>query len=178
MRQPLSLRGQALALLSRREHSRAELQAKLVAHARRLAAAALAQAPEGPDAEDMSDATVVGVADEVASVLDWLATQGWQSDARFVEARVHSRAPRLGLRRIAQELSRHGVSLDEETAAGLKRSEWARAHAVWQRRFGEQAPTDMKERARQARFLAARGFGADVIRRVLGGDLPLDEDAS
>jgi regulatory protein len=30
-------------------------------------------------------------------------------------------------------------------------------------------PADAAERARQARFLAARGFGGEVIRRVLGG---------
>ena len=30
-------------------------------------------------------------------------------------------------------------------------------------------PRDAAERAKQARFLAARGFGGDVIRRVLGG---------
>ena len=34
-RAPLSLKAQALALLARREHSRAELRTKLLAHARK-----------------------------------------------------------------------------------------------------------------------------------------------
>jgi regulatory protein len=40
---------------------------------------------------------------------------------------------------------------------------------VWARRFGQPA-ADRAERARQARFLAGRGFSADSIRRVTGGD--------
>ena len=43
-----------------------------------------------------------------------------------------------------------------------------RALAVWAKRFGAIAP-DAAGRAKQMRFLAARGFGADVIRRVLQG---------
>ncbi|HXD04934.1 MAG TPA: recombination regulator RecX, partial [Burkholderiaceae bacterium] len=41
------------------------------------------------------------------------------------------------------------------------------------KRFGEVA-TDAAERARQARFLAARGFSTDTIRRTIAGgaDLP------
>ncbi|MBL8303415.1 MAG: RecX family transcriptional regulator, partial [Ideonella sp.] len=38
--------------------------------------------------------------------------------------------------------------------------------AVWQRRFGA-APADPREAARQARFLAGRGYSAEVVRRVL-----------
>ena len=187
MRSPLSLKAQALALLARREHSRAELETKLLAHARRLAAAraeaaasaaragaAPAVPSHAPDDTDLA----ASQAAEVAAVLDGLVAQGWQSDARFVEARVHSRAPRLGLRRIAQELSRHGVELDEETSAALKGSELSRARQVWQRRYGECAPTNLKERARQARFLASRGFSADVVRRVLGGDVPFEDEPS
>ena len=41
-----------------------------------------------------------------------------------------------------------------------------RARAVWQRKFGE-APADYKEKARQIRFLAARGFSFDVISKIL-----------
>ena len=36
------------------------------------------------------------------------------------------------------------------------------------KRFGK-LPEDLRERARQARFLEQRGFDPDVIRRVLGG---------
>jgi len=39
---------------------------------------------------------------------------------------------------------------------------------VWQRRFGV-PPKDPRERARQLRFLAARGFSGEVARRALQG---------
>jgi regulatory protein len=44
------------------------------------------------------------------------------------------------------------------------------ARAVWLKRFGK-APANLRERARQARFLAQRGFEPEVIGQVLGGDL-------
>jgi regulatory protein len=56
----------------------------------------------------------------------------------------------------------------EQTAAALKGSELDEARAVWRKRFG-QTPTDPKERARQSRFLHGRGFSAEVIRQVVGG---------
>jgi regulatory protein len=40
---------------------------------------------------------------------------------------------------------------------------------VWARKFGGEPPPDAAARARQMRFLAGRGFSADVIRRVLQG---------
>lgn len=49
-------------------------------------------------------------------------------------------------------------------------SEEARARAVWQRKFGI-PPVDINARAKQMRFLAARGFRLDVIYKVVGGDV-------
>lgn len=106
---------------------------------------------------------------EVESVLDWLQTQRYQSDARFVETRVNSRAGRWGQARIQQELQRHGVELDDETAQQLKDTELSRARDVWLRRFHGHPPQDPKERARHMRFLASRGFRTDIIFRVLEG---------
>jgi regulatory protein len=59
--------------------------------------------------------------------------------------------------------------------AGLRPSELQRAREIWQRRF-EQPPADAAERAKQARFLAARGFDGEVIRRVLRASAQ-DEDS-
>jgi regulatory protein len=52
--------------------------------------------------------------------------------------------------------------------ASLQASEVERARAVWRKKFGV-PPADAAQRAKQARFLAARGFDGAVIRRVLGG---------
>jgi len=143
-RPALSLKGRALRLLGQREHSRRELEHKLRAHA-----------PE-PGA--------------LQRVLDELQDQGYLSERRVAESLVHRRAGQLGAARLRQELQDKGLARDliEQTLAGLKDSELQRARAVWARRFGAM-PADAREHARQARFLLARGFSAEVVRRVLGG---------
>jgi regulatory protein len=174
-----SLKAQALALLARREFSRSELQTRLLAHARkRVAAAAAAQAPpvdpwdhEAAAAEAPSAETLHA---EVEAVLDWLATRQFQSDARFVETRVNARAARHGERRILHELAQHGLALDTDTAQHLRSTEVQRAREVWLKRFGAVA-AEAHERARQMRFLAARGFSAEAVRRVVGGWDPAEE---
>jgi regulatory protein len=89
---------------------------------------------------------------------------------------LHRRAPRLGVRRVLQEL--RGKGLDEELvrAAGrqLADSELERARGVWLQRFGPEPATALQERARQMRFLAARGFDADTVRRVVRGGTDAD----
>jgi regulatory protein len=144
-RPQLSLKGRALRLLGNREHSRAELERKLAAH------------EEEPG--------------QLRRVLDELQAKGFIDEQRVVASVLHRRAPRLGAMRIRQELQGKGLApaLVAEAVAQLGASEVQRAREVWQRRFGE-PPGDAKERARQARFLAARGFGGDVIRRVLSAE--------
>lgn len=149
---PPSLKALAIGYLSRREYSRVELRGRLMA--------AGTQA-DGPSADDPSA--------QVDALLDWLEAHGYLSDARFVESRVHARSARHGTLRIKQELARHGLELDTEQAAALRATEFDRAKAVWDRKFGELAP-DARARAAQARFLAGRGFSAEVVWRIVGGD--------
>ena len=139
----LSLKGRALRLLSQREHSRAELATKLARHVQ-----------EGDDLE---------------AVLDDLEANDFINAERVAESVVHRRAGRLGTQRLVQELRSKGLSdgLVRNTADRLRATELERAQAVWQQRFGGAPATDPKERARQMRFLAARGFAGDVVRRVL-----------
>ena len=147
----LSIKGRALRVLSQREHSRAELATKLARHVQ-----------EGDDLE---------------AVLDDLEAEDFINAERVAESVVHRRAGRLGTQRLAQELRSKGLSDDlvRNMAERLRATELERAQAVWQQRFGGAPATDPKERARQMRFLAARGFAGDVVRRVLreaerGGD--------
>jgi regulatory protein len=58
------------------------------------------------------------------------------------------------------------VELPDDLAQTLRSTELDRARALWQRRFGTPAQ-DVREQARQMRFLASRGFSGNVIRRVL-----------
>ena len=91
------------------------------------------------------------------------------SNERFAESLVHRRAGRYGTVTIGHELRTHG--LDEELVrdhlAALERTELERVRAVWARRFGRK-PESPAERARQLRFLLARGFSAATVYRVLG----------
>ncbi len=135
-----------MAYLSRREYSRAELSRKLRPY--------------------------VQEADSLENTLDSLERDGWLSNERFVESVVHRRAPRMGGSRIINELKRHAVgeSLIGETADKLAQTETARAQAVWEKKYGV-VPETPAEGAKQARFLAARGFSASTIGKILkGGD--------
>lgn len=147
----LSLKGRALRLLAQREHSRPELEAKLARHVQ-----------EG---------------DDLRAVLDELQAKDFINAGRVAESVVHRRAARLGTQRVVQELRAKGLddALVRETAERLRGSEAARALAVWRQRFGS-PPATPQERARQMRFLAARGFPGDVVRRVVNGRVNEDDD--
>ena len=121
---------------------------------------------EAPADDDLERADPEAAVD---ALLDWLAANNYLSETRFVESRVNARSRKQGALRIKLELSRHGLTLEPQQAATLRETEFARAQALWQRKFGELAP-DARLRAKQARFLAARGFAADVVRRVVGGE--------
>lgn len=148
----LSLRGRALGYLSRREHSRAELSRKLTPH--------------------------LGEGDSLDILLDALEREGWLSNERFVESVVHRRGTRLGTSRIVNELKRNGIdeTLIQDAGAELNKTELTRAREVWSKKFGE-LPTTPAERAKQARFLATRGFNGGTIVKVLkaGDDEFIDE---
>lgn len=158
--------------MSQREHSRVELRRKLqraVAAQRR---------------RDQANAASAESAEQIDALLDTLEAKGYLSDQRFVESRVRVRAVRFGSRRIAQELKQHGLAMTSEIASELARSDLARAANIWRRRFGQVVADklDAKERARQIRFLIARGFSAEVAHRAqkqgAQGDDDRDIDAS
>lgn len=166
---PRSLKARALMALAQREQSRAELRRKLLVHARAEDAASCdAAAAAAAEAEAEAPATIDALTPEqrVDAVLDWLESHRYLSDDRFAEARVHARMSKFGNVRIRQELKSHRVALAPNAAESLAASEAARAAAVLERRF-PQAPASAAERARQSRFLAARGFSSTSIQWAL-----------
>ena len=137
-RPPLSPKARAVGLLSRREHGARELKAKLV--------------QRGIEADDAE-----------AAVTE-LARDGWQSDLRYAQAVIRSRAGHgYGLMRVEHELSHAGIGRDTIDAALAEEAvDWETvAREVWSRRF--EAPRDARERAKQFRFMASRGFSADRL---------------
>jgi regulatory protein len=140
------------------------LRRKLLPHAVAELAAATGDGATDPTEPEAA----ASAAARVDAVLDWLETHNYLSQERFVESRVHARSARFGNLRIRQELKQHQVALGADAAQALKDSELARARAVRERKF-PLWPADAAERARQARFLAGRGFSPDVISRALRG---------
>ncbi len=186
----LSLKGRALQWLAQREQSRVELRRKLMRYA--VSEALVAQSggasfrhavSDLPDALDAlhacgasgangslnvpdRSAASASAAEQVEVLLDWLEANRYLSTERFVESRVNARAGRFGNLRIRHELKQHQVALSDEAAQTLRDSELERAKAVRDRKF-ESWPENAAERARQARFLAGRGFSPEAIGRAL-----------
>ncbi len=140
----LSLKGRALRYLSAREYSRAELERKLAPH------------EEAPG--------------QLAQVLDDLQAKDFINEGRVVDSVINRRAAKFGTARVKHELLGKGLNAEAvaEAMVGLKATELERARAIWKRKF-DGAAIDAAGKAKQMRFLAARGFGADAIRRVVAG---------
>ena len=105
-------------------------------------------------------------------MLDELQTRGWLSEQRLADELLHAAAGRFGARKVMQQLAHKGVSHEvlAQARTRARASELDSARTVWLKRFGK-APVSVRERARQARFLAQRGFDPEVIRQILGGGL-------
>ncbi|KGK58787.1 recombinase RecX [Xanthomonas cannabis pv. phaseoli] len=138
----------ALGLLVRREHSRKELNRKLLAR---------------------------GIEPEAAqAAVERLAGEGWQDDARFAAAVVRNRAGSgYGPLHIRAELGSHGLDSDAVNAAmATFEGDWIEnARDLIRRRFGEEGPVDLPQRRKAADLLARRGFDGDCIRRATRFDL-------
>lgn len=146
------LQGRALAMQARREHSRQEIRQKLL---------------------DLG-----GTPDAVDPLLDALIQRRLQSDVRFAEIFVRSRAERgYGPRVIEAELRGKGLApeLLEEALSGSGYDWLAQAVLVRQKRFGQSLPSDMKEKARQVRFLQYRGFTGSQVSQALRCELPVED---
>lgn len=140
------LRERAIRLLARREHTRRELFAKLAGH---------------------------GDEEAIARVLADLEKAGLLSDERAAAAYVRARAGRYGRARLFRALAERGVAPEiiEQALDAELADEFSRAKAVWEKKFGT-APRDAREWAKQARFLAGRGFAPELIRRLLASLAP------
>jgi regulatory protein len=160
-----SLKGRALRCLAQREHSRAEVARKLARHA--------LDVKDGPDGPDRI------TTEQIDRVLDELSALGLLSEERAAQSVLNGQGQRYGIRKLKQTLQAKGLPapLVASTLQQARTTELERARAVWQRRFG--TPTvEPSEKARQMRFLAARGFEGDIIRRVVaGGDALADAQA-
>ena len=143
-----TIRVAAMDYLSRREHATHELFQKLLAK----------QEYE---------------ADEISEALSRLAEQDLLSDERFTESFVNQRFHRgSGPLKIRAELRQKGVSdAMIETFLNQHNGLWSEsALAVRIKKYGSECPSDIKETARQTRFLQSRGFSSEQTRFAMNHD--------
>lgn len=137
----------ALGLLARREHSAHELHRKLLDKGH-------------PSAK-------------VDAVISDLARDKLLSDERFTEMYLHARINKgYGPLYIEAALRERGVSkaLIAQFVDGNDVAWRKRAIEVHHKRFGRTPPASLAERARQSRFLGARGFTGAQISAALKND--------
>jgi regulatory protein len=106
--------------------------------------------------------------DDIPGLLDEFREKGWLSDARFTEQIVHARKAKFGSARVAHELREKGIgeALISEAVAAVKSGELEHATEIWRKKYSN-PPKTREEWAKQARFLQSRGFGFDIIKKVL-----------
>lgn len=134
------IKKECLRLLTRREHSRKEIEQK-------LAAKGFAQTM-------------------IISVLDELTVKSWQDDARYAESYARMRRNKgFGPLRIAYELQQKGVPPDE--IAGQTHSDsqnWlAQLEQVCRKKYPNPDALSRDERIKCQRFLLQRGFPSAMI---------------
>lgn len=135
----------AYGLLVRREHSRQELYWKLK---QRLPCKQV----------------------DLDGLLDQLEAENYLSDKRYTEAAVRYDITKgYGPAKIAYRLREKGVNeVYIQRYLYAQDIDWVLLiTTVRQKRFGVEIPRAIKERAKQSRFLAGRGFTTDMIRTEL-----------
>jgi regulatory protein len=138
-----ALRRAAMDLLARREHSAYELKQKL---------------SKRTDNQQLLD-----------EVVAQLQEDRLQDDRRFAAAYIRHRASNgYATRFIVQELKQKGVAAtDVQTALADMDIAWDDIlFDLHQKKYGEQAPNDLKEKAKRSQFLLRRGFSFDQLDKL------------
>jgi len=138
----VTIRFAAMNLLAMREHSVKELKEKLTKKFKQPV--------------------------DIDEVVAKLISDGLQSDERFTEAYIKMRQRQgKGAIAIKQELKVRGVTEDIINHYLNEVQNWGElALQVYFKKFGCEDSTNINEKAKRIRFLAARGFSADQIQYV------------
>ncbi|MDW3094271.1 MAG: regulatory protein RecX [Gammaproteobacteria bacterium] len=127
-------------LLSRREHSRVELEAKLAK-------------------KEFTE-------EQIDSAFEQLLEHGLQSDQRYLEDFVRSRLLKgSGPLKIAHELHARGIdSATLQDYLNSQQIDWFEvASATYKKKYRSNDQIDAQERAKRVRFMQSKGFPSDII---------------
>ena len=130
----------AVDLLSRREHSRVELEAKLAK-------------------KEFTE-------EQIASAIEQLLEHGLQSDQRYLEDFVRSRLLKgSGPLKIAHELRTRGIDSEAlQDYLNSQQIDWFEvASATYEKKYRSNDQIDAQERAKRVRFMQSKGFPSDII---------------
>ncbi len=133
-----------MRLLSMHDHSRYQLQQKLIK-------------------KDFSE-------EKINAVLNDLEQRQYLNDERYAEHYVHFRSSKgYGPVRIARELQEKGLSQNTvDDALSVNDDQWlSLLKKQLDKKFGNKPPLNFSERAKRARFLEYRGFPPWMIRDQL-----------
>jgi len=104
---------------------------------------------------------------DVEELLNEFVELGWQSDQRFAESYSRSRLQKgFGPIRIQYELRERGI---DAVVDGLfdETPDWQALLAeLHDKKYGVEAPADIKERAKRVRFFQHKGFTHDMIKQL------------
>lgn len=134
----------AIDLLSRREHSRHELQQKLSKRAYNR--------------------------EEIMGVLDYLIIEDYLSEERFADSVFRTRVAKgYGWRYIKSELAQKGVRGEfvQNLPINYQIDWYLQAELAYNKRFGASLIKDQKDKAKRVRFMQQRGFSTDEIMSLL-----------
>ncbi|GGW65456.1 regulatory protein RecX [Alishewanella tabrizica] len=141
--QQQALRKAALAYLSRRDYSCAELSLKLQ---RKGASAA-----------------------DIAEVLVWCRAQNYLNEERFLYMLVRNRCQQgYGYRVLLQECRQHQLT-EQQLQAVLAAEEidwWQLARQAYNKKFADKAIKDYQDKLKRMAYLQRRGFSSEQIRAV------------
>lgn len=148
-----SLLPRAMRLLAQRDYSEQEMRRKL---------AALSPFDRTVEKEPISK-------ESIDQAIEYCHQYNWLNDAEYSRKFIISRSHKgYGRQRIQSELQQKGIDRDDISRAMQKcEIDWyEKAKKVATQRFGNDIPSDWKERSKMQRYLAYRGFAQDEIQSV------------
>lgn len=107
-----------------------------------------------------------------AKAADRMREIGALDDARFARGFIRARLGKRSVEQAVRELSAHGVSASDAQIAveelrqeGLIAEPADQAYELWSKKF-DSLPADERERGKQSRYMASRGFSYDALNRI------------
>jgi len=138
------LKKTAIDLLSRRDHSRHELQQKLKLKG--------------------------GESDDILAVIDWCSRENYQSDSRYCAMLVRAKVNKgYGPAVVSQAAREQGIEREllVQTLEELDIDWFALALTQYQKKFADKPVKDFQDKQKRMGFLQRRGFNSAQIQYAL-----------